>query len=251
MRRTPSWRQFPRLVRVSGFTLIELLVVIAIIAILAAILFPVFARARGNARKAKCQSNLKQIALGTIMYAGDYDDTFPLMYPEPYNYAQVWSYFVKPYIAGKKTIDTDEIFKCPDVKGYQDNTAYVAYGISRYAICGNPPYTPSDNMQRPAFMAEIAQPAKTILIAEANYQHTSDAPLTYRGWYTVTVGNVAGRHNLNGPDERMDGMANVAFVDGHVKIYSAKKLNTWPYPDFYTNEPWNLRKQDVADVYAF
>src|SRR5437764_4746443 len=61
----------------SGFTLIELLVVIAIIAILAAILFPVFARAREQARKATCGSNMKQIATGTLMYAQDYDELFP------------------------------------------------------------------------------------------------------------------------------------------------------------------------------
>src|SRR5450755_3568353 len=61
-----------------GFTLIELLVVIAIIAILAAILFPVFARARENAKRASCQSNLKQIGLGFLQYAQDYDETFPL-----------------------------------------------------------------------------------------------------------------------------------------------------------------------------
>ncbi|UCH34100.1 MAG: prepilin-type N-terminal cleavage/methylation domain-containing protein, partial [Armatimonadota bacterium] len=60
-----------------GFTLIELLVVIAIIAILAAILFPVFARAREAARKATCLSNLKQIALAAIMYAQDYDEVLP------------------------------------------------------------------------------------------------------------------------------------------------------------------------------
>jgi prepilin-type N-terminal cleavage/methylation domain-containing protein/prepilin-type processing-associated H-X9-DG protein len=64
-----------RLIR-RGFTLIELLVVIAIIAILAAILFPVFAQAREAARKASCQSNLKQIATGTLMYLQDYDETF-------------------------------------------------------------------------------------------------------------------------------------------------------------------------------
>lgn len=63
--------------RTRGFTLIELLVVIAIIAILAAILFPVFALARDAARKATCQSNLKQIAAATLMYAQDYDDLFP------------------------------------------------------------------------------------------------------------------------------------------------------------------------------
>jgi prepilin-type N-terminal cleavage/methylation domain-containing protein len=61
----------------SGFTLIELLVVIAIIAILAAILFPVFARARENARRASCASNLKQISLGLMQYSQDYDERFP------------------------------------------------------------------------------------------------------------------------------------------------------------------------------
>ncbi len=61
-----------------GFTLIELLVVIAIIAILAAILFPVFARARENARKANCQSNLKQIVLAMKQYTSDFDETFPI-----------------------------------------------------------------------------------------------------------------------------------------------------------------------------
>ncbi|MFO8080711.1 MAG: prepilin-type N-terminal cleavage/methylation domain-containing protein, partial [Armatimonadota bacterium] len=63
-----------------GFTLIELLVVIAIIAILAAILFPVFARSREKARQSSCLSNLKQIATATLMYTQDYDETMPLYY---------------------------------------------------------------------------------------------------------------------------------------------------------------------------
>src|SRR5438552_6816904 len=78
--------------RRRGFTLIELLVVIAIIAILAAILFPVFARAREQARKASCQSNLKQIVTGFLMYNQDYDETMPpwtndgcSIYPVPPN----------------------------------------------------------------------------------------------------------------------------------------------------------------------
>ena len=61
----------------KGFTLIELLVVIAIIALLAAILFPVFARARENARRASCQNNLKQMALGFAQYTSDYDGGYP------------------------------------------------------------------------------------------------------------------------------------------------------------------------------
>ena len=66
-----------RRTKTRAFTLIELLVVIAIIALLAAILFPVFARARENARRASCQSNLKQIALGIKQYTQDYDERFP------------------------------------------------------------------------------------------------------------------------------------------------------------------------------
>lgn len=66
-----------------GFTLIELLVVIAIIAILAAILFPVFARARENARRTSCLSNLKQMGLGMMMYVQDYDETYPYGYYTP------------------------------------------------------------------------------------------------------------------------------------------------------------------------
>ena len=66
--------------RRSAFTLIELLVVIAIIAILAAILFPVFAQAREAARQTSCLSNTKQFAVATIMYVQDYDETYPMAY---------------------------------------------------------------------------------------------------------------------------------------------------------------------------
>lgn len=76
-----------------GFTLIELLVVIAIIAILAAILFPVFAQARAKARQASCISNTKQLGLATLQYVQDYDETYPMAYGA---YAGIWANF---YIA--------------------------------------------------------------------------------------------------------------------------------------------------------
>jgi len=78
----------------SGFTLIELLVVIAIIAILAAILFPVFAQAREQARKTACLSNLKQIGLASNMYVQDYDETFPFAWGA----AGPWCYALNPYV---------------------------------------------------------------------------------------------------------------------------------------------------------
>src|SRR4028118_570049 len=92
--------------RLKGFTLIELLVVIAIIAILAAILFPVFARARENARRASCLSNAKQIGLGVMQYAQDYDEKLPFSYTNP-GPGGIWADTIQPYVKNY------QMFKCP------------------------------------------------------------------------------------------------------------------------------------------
>src|SRR5688500_1832645 len=83
----------------TGFTLIELLVVIAIIAILAAILFPVFAQARAKARQAACMSNMKQFGLAMLMYAQDYEETLPFAaYNPPGQTLIMWYDLVEPYV---------------------------------------------------------------------------------------------------------------------------------------------------------
>jgi prepilin-type N-terminal cleavage/methylation domain-containing protein/prepilin-type processing-associated H-X9-DG protein len=91
----------------NGFTLSELLVVIAIIAILAAILFPVFAQAREKARQTSCESNMKQLSIAMLMYTEDYDETFPLANSDLYDF-NPWSVTIAPYV---KDLN---VFFCPD-----------------------------------------------------------------------------------------------------------------------------------------
>ena len=114
--------------RKRAFTLIELLVVIAIIAILAAILFPVFAQARERARAVSCVSNLKQIGLGLMMYSQDYDETLPVAFPAnpPINgggqAVTPFESMIQPYTKN------DQMWKCPSVRG----NAARNYGLGNY-----------------------------------------------------------------------------------------------------------------------
>lgn len=127
--------------RTRAFTLIELLVVIAIIALLAAILFPVFARARENARRASCQANLKQLALGVFQYVQDYDESYPLVWNDanatgvfktgvPWGETNQfnWTDRIMPYVKSTET------FHCPSISTGYPNPAknYSHYGINIY-----------------------------------------------------------------------------------------------------------------------
>ena len=126
-----------------GLTLIELLVVIAIIALLAAILFPAFARARENARRASCQSNMKELGIGFIQYVQDYDEKFPCG-AFPNAAGEGWGAQVYPYV--KST----QIYVCPDDQSipyqYDANQYVVSYAYNAsipypggwYAANGNP-----------------------------------------------------------------------------------------------------------------
>ncbi len=194
----------------KGFTLIELLVVIAIIAILAAILFPVFAKAREKARTASCQSNLKQIALASKMYSSDYDNCVT-----PADMGAAGSYYIftnllQPYI--KNT----QVFLCPS-KNDQGWTggggpgSYVC--VESWAVVSNYTvnYCVSKGYTSTVSEADLTKPAESIEYCDGlcpNAQPTNAA--------TTCFGVDATRHNQG---------ANCSFYDGHVKWLPKDKLN--------------------------
>jgi prepilin-type N-terminal cleavage/methylation domain-containing protein/prepilin-type processing-associated H-X9-DG protein len=212
--------------RRRAFTLIELLVVIAIIAILAAILFPVFARARENARRASCMSNLKQIGLSIMMYAQDYDGGYlphnggPGAPPAYTSGSLTWPQVMEPYI--KST----QIFDCPSFShkntgGYDSAIGYgYNYWLSRYYYAD-------------ATEAGITRPAETVLITEtSNAAGTTGYYVSYPSYYG---GNVARTNATYGFDvstaparlatRHMDGL-NVVWADGHVKWVKRELLES-------------------------
>ncbi len=148
----------------SGFTLIELLVVIAIIAILAAILFPVFQKVRENARRTACLSNLKQIGLGVTQYTQDADEKMPNG-DSPYGSGAGWASQIYPYV---KSIN---VFHCPD-----DST--VGPKASSYAINQNFGAGPSPNNTEGTapgrLIASFNAPAKTVMLFEVTSSSTYD-----------------------------------------------------------------------------
>ena len=186
--------------RAKGFTLIELLVVIAIIAILTAILFPVFARARENARRASCQSNLKQIGLGLLQYVQDYDEKYPGEgYADPTAAADVsgWAYTIQPYVK------SEQLFQCPSETSMPFNGAPTSLQI-RAANAGFTDYYYNFQVGT-ANAASVAYPANTVLLGDGT---GSLAGANYNRTKTDDVGSGSLRH-LEGGD--------YAFVDGHVK----------------------------------
>lgn len=206
-----------------GFTLIELLVVIAIIAILAAILFPVFARAREKAKQSSCLSNVKQIGMGILMYIQDSDERLPVKwwyyqhspgvaYPLNTNY-MTWAEVIAPYVKN------DQLFMCPDYAPAQNQMPYTTFPCA-YNYNGAMPqyagdYTTAGLDYAP--MGDIKAPATTVMIYDGwtmdSWWYPADQAALISGNpgtqnFTTAYWNIVKRHN--------DG-CNQCYVDGHGK----------------------------------
>ena len=153
-----------------GFTLIELLVVIAIIAILAAILFPVFAQAREKARQTACLSNLKQVGLACNMYVQDYDETFPLAWANGISWVSSLNPYIKASGVGRTDVAVDQgtVWHCPSDTG--NGNAYwkgVSYTANALIMGGGDPDWGSGSWDPAKTLAAVNAPADTVFAGEA------------------------------------------------------------------------------------
>ncbi|HET6454959.1 MAG TPA: DUF1559 domain-containing protein [Armatimonadota bacterium] len=207
----------------EGFTLVELLVVIAIIIILAAILFPVFARAREKALQTKCINNLKQMGEAVAMYEDDYDNPMPFnVKDEPFTiatYHYTWKDLMEPYVkqlkgnhyAGELEEYEGELFKCPSAP------------IEEYEIAWQVMRTYGYNMYFSKYVSssDVKYPSTTLRITETSTDDPDDPPAKLKGgsWACPKCGYstiyAPGWHN---------GMADVLWADGHVSTMTRQRV---------------------------
>lgn len=208
----------------TGFTLVELLVVIAIIAILAAILFPVFAKSREKARQSSCASNEKQIGIAILSYMQDYDETFPSFDQDDQDIATVpWTLpgRMNPYLKGYK------IWKCPSVPATLGGTtcSYLGNGV---LFQGSP---------QTVTIARVESAERVVMIQEGDALSqgwrlrpldSSGSGTAFTDWWCGATFHAGGQ--------------NLLFVDGHVKWFKQETQNS---------SMWGLTPKDTAHGTAY
>ena len=207
--------------RRSGFTLIELLVVIAIIAILAAILFPVFARAREKARQTTCLSNLKQLQMANMMYAQDYDERFVRAYnyygPAGPTTLFWWPQILQPYVKN------EQLFICPSHEWtytYTDPDYIASYAMAN--ISANAAGVACASVSG-GKMASILDVAGTIMLCDSTTAEIFGPWSTNPGEPLIFTERGSQSRVWEGHN---DG-ANYTFVDGHVKWLKDTEKGMW------------------------
>jgi prepilin-type N-terminal cleavage/methylation domain-containing protein/prepilin-type processing-associated H-X9-DG protein len=245
--------------RPLGFTLIELLVVIAIIGILAAILFPVFARARENARRASCQSNMKQLGLGILQYTQDYDERMPAVYLGTSGGSDqvTWRSMIYPYV--KST----QVYFCPSLKAPAGSTLWTptnqsaeVRGFSGYAVSRvyrNPgaPTPPMDfSGANTLTLSSFTAPAETFTLIEIKRADSgvngsyfydgslSGTPAGYDNSYVLTPDSTGKFPDAVAGPRHLDGY-NFLYADGHVKWLPPGKA-TSTSGGGNDNNPWSI-----------
>jgi prepilin-type N-terminal cleavage/methylation domain-containing protein/prepilin-type processing-associated H-X9-DG protein len=220
--------------RRRGFTLIELLVVIAIIAILAAILFPVFARAREAARATSCRSNLKQLGTAASMYEQDYDENcLPAFTLQAFG--KLWYDLAEPYVKNIGTNGTSynlngKIYSCPTapIPATDPVNLRRPYGYN---------YTYLGRQTTIVGLAAVQQPASTIRIAEI-WRIDATFPAPGIGSYLAYPPSSGTSANIYPRDWHND-TTNVLFVDGHVKAMKRAQIMMPGGPALqYDTDPW-------------
>lgn len=235
----------------SGFTLIELLVVIAIIALLAAILFPVFGRARENARRSSCQSNLKQIGLGVLQYKQDYDEKYPIVY---------WSTTTSKWVpsvgylntASYPYVKSGQLYRCPSNTGlgnlfsldpnnpqsYPTGSPITHYTINSYV-------SNAGTLTAPVAVSDaiIPEPSTTIMIMDMTVTNARAAVIDSWGAQIFPEDSATQRQGFL----HLDG-ANYLYIDGHVKwqhksVMTVDNASNWTRWGRKANDKWRFNYQ--------
>jgi prepilin-type N-terminal cleavage/methylation domain-containing protein/prepilin-type processing-associated H-X9-DG protein len=234
--------------RTNAFTLIELLVVIAIIAILAAILFPVFAKAREKARQTTCASNLKQIGLAMTQYVQDYDENLPF---REITGGQTWKVVITPYLK------SSNVFMCPSNPRSTIGTTDDGLPVSYVPNCLSSPPSQSQigvigesTTTGAATLAQIASPSSLIAVLETTWPNTD---------FMVTNGYYSGANGGTGASPSFiyaghTSFSNYLFMDSHVKALTpmgtlSTTENGTSVLDGWTRDGSNIPSANIATTY--